>query len=186
MIRDDAMRLLLDLEQAGACTATGLNLDGVELSFDRYAALLGMLGEIKRRTSWMIGDALNYGERVYGETYAQAAEATGLRPSTLATYRWVCDRVPYERRLEGVSFSAHEAVATLNPGDQRRWLQRAADENWTRETLRSELRDAGLDRGSEPRPSLRTLAEQVAELAEPRDGGWWVPGDVFERLREAL
>ena len=27
---------------------------------------------------WCIGDWLNYGERRYGETYAQAIEATGL------------------------------------------------------------------------------------------------------------
>ena len=45
-----------------------------------------MLGQLHRTSSWLIGDLLNHIERVYGETYAQAAEATGLSKGALMNY----------------------------------------------------------------------------------------------------
>ncbi len=48
-----------------------------------YEAVLGRLEQSRRSLMWWIGDALAFGESKYGETYAQAVEATGYATETL-------------------------------------------------------------------------------------------------------
>ncbi len=186
----DAIRLLIDLEHAGACTPTALDLANVELTWERYVGIGALLGAIKRRTSWYLGDWLVEGEERFGEKMAQAADVTGLSPSTLVNYRWVCSRVPPVRRVEALSFGCHDAVAALGPRDQRSWLGKASREGWNRERLRAALRDAAvLPRAgrvalgeAQEQATLRIVdaRNRLLEAAAPRDGGWWVPGDVWE------
>lgn len=96
-----------------------------------------MFGQLHRTSAWLIGDLLNHIERVYGETYAQAAEATGLSKGALMNYTSVCRNIPRSRRRPTVPFSTHMDVAYLEPAEQERWLKEAADKGWTKEELRS-------------------------------------------------
>lgn len=130
------------LRESGAVTETELRLPA-DLEYESYEALAIMLGRVKRSTSWLIGDFILFGESVYGEKYAQAADMTGLAPQTLANYASICKHIPPSRRRPGVSFSLHGEVAYLSPKEQTQWLDQAEAEGWTKEVLRSAIREIG-------------------------------------------
>ena len=132
----EGIRFLAELEQAGAVTSTALVLPP-DTSYEKCEALAGMLGQLHRTSSWLIGDLLNHIERVYGETYAQAAEATGLSKGALMNYTSVCSHIPRSRRRPRVPFSTHMEVAYLEPDEQERWLKEAEHNRWTKEELRN-------------------------------------------------
>lgn len=115
------------LAHSGVVAECGLTLpDG--LPFAEWAAVGGLIGRIRRASLWWVGDWLNYGERVYGESYAQAMDATGLDYGTLRNAAWVASRFPLSRRRDNLSFAHHQAVAPLLPENQQRWLDAAAPE----------------------------------------------------------
>lgn len=130
-----ALELLSSLEQAGAITKTSLSLPP-DLPWDQYEALASMFGQLHRTSAWLIGDLLNFGEKVYGETYVQAAALTGLSEQTLINYASVCKHVPRSRRRASLSFSVHAEVAYLDPPDQEEWLKKAVEQGWKRPQLR--------------------------------------------------
>ena len=67
------------LEAAGAVvTSTSLTLVDPDLPWDTYERLGAFIGEMNRACSWWVGDLVVYGEKVYGETYAQIEHAIGL------------------------------------------------------------------------------------------------------------
>jgi len=130
------IQLLAELEKAGAITNTALILPP-DIPYAQCESLALMLGQLHRTSQWLIGDLLNHIERVYGETYAQAAEATGLSKGALMNYTSVCAHIPRSRRRARVPFSTHMEVAYLEPQEQERWLSQAAEKGWTKEELRA-------------------------------------------------
>lgn len=193
---DGAMRLLLDLEAAGACTPVALDLSAADLSWERYVGVLVWLGTLHKRMAWYTGDALNYGERHFGEEMAQAVSVLGMSERTLINRRWVCANVPPARRVPELSFSHHDAVAALGPREQRRWLREALEQKWSRERLREALRDAdALPRSgrvalgeaqANATQRLTTAARGVLGAARREHGGWWVPDEAWAALVEAV
>lgn len=141
------IQLLAELERAGAITSTALVLPP-DTPYDQCEALAAMFGQLHRTSAWLIGDLLNHIERVYGETYAQAAEATGLSRGALMNYTSVCSHIPRSRRRPKVPFSTHMEVAYLEPAEQEHWLKEADRNNWTKEELRSARKAA------DPTPAL--------------------------------
>lgn len=137
-IPSKGLQLLAELERAGAITETSLSLPP-GISYDKYEALVTMFGQLHRTSAWLLGDALNYGEKVYGETYTQAAIWTGLSEHTLANYASTCGRLPRSRRRKNLPFSIHAEVAWLTPEEQDDWLERASSSGWTRSIMREEL-----------------------------------------------
>ena len=133
----EGMKLLAQLEAAGAITSTALVLPP-ETPYAQCEALASMFGQLHRTSSWLIGDLLNHIERVYGETYAQAAEATGLSKGALMNYTSVCSHIPRSRRRAKVPFSTHMEVAYLEPAEQDRWLKEAERNRWTKDELRAQ------------------------------------------------
>lgn len=146
------IQLLAELEKAGAITPTALILPP-DTSYEQCEALAAMLGQLHRTSQWLIGDLLNHIERVYGETYAQAAEVTGLSRGALMNYTWVCSKIPRSRRRAKVPFSTHMDVAALEPADQDRWLKEAEKNAWTKEQLRQARQD---DEGA-PLPATEVI-----------------------------
>src|SRR5262245_16386204 len=119
-------------------TETGLELP-VELTFEEWAGIGNVLGTMARATPWLLGDWVNYGDRAYGETYAQALSETGLSYAYLSNAAWICRRVPPSRRREKLSFGHHEVVAPMTPAEQKRWLREAEKGEWTRATFREQV-----------------------------------------------
>jgi hypothetical protein len=142
------IQLLAQLEASGAITNTALVLPP-ETPYEQCEALAAMFGQLHRTSAWLIGDLLNHIERVYGETYAQAAEATGLSKGALMNYTSVCAHIPRSRRRATVPFSTHMEVAYLEPPEQERWLKEAAANRWTKEELR-----AARKKEADPTPAL--------------------------------
>jgi hypothetical protein len=138
------IQLLAELEAAGAITSTALTLSH-DTPYEQCESLAAMFGQLHRTSAWLIGDLLLHIERVYGETYAQAAEATGLSKGALMNYTSVCSHIPRSRRRAAVPFSTHMEVAYLEPADQERWLKEAEKRKWTKEELRSARRSEGKD-----------------------------------------
>lgn len=131
------LELLAELEKAGAITPTSLDLDP-ETPFPRWEALGALLGHVHRSACFLIGDWLNFGERVYGETYAQASDI-GLSESTLQNYASVARKVPPLRRRATLPYSSHALVAALEPAEQDRWLAQAEAEGWSRRELKAAM-----------------------------------------------
>ncbi len=127
------------LQRHGYLTETSFDLPA-DLPFDTYIMVGWKLAERRKRTMWWISEWLLFGERVYGETYSQAAEITGLSPDTLKNYVSTANRVPRERRRPELQFSHHQEVASLEPAEQEEWLDRAVVNKWTRAELRAQLR----------------------------------------------
>lgn len=132
----DPLDLLKEHEYLGR---TALDLPA-NLPYDQYVQLGWRLRERHDETVWWISEWILYGEKTYGETYAQAADITGLSPDTLKNYVSTANRVPRERRRAELKFGHHTEVASLEPQDQTVWLDKAVVNNWTRAELRAQLR----------------------------------------------
>lgn len=193
----EALTHLIELLDAQALTETSFTLDR-EIAYDEFEALCTYLGRMNRSCSWWIGDLLVYGEKVYGETYAQAADATGLAVQTLMNRAYVCNAIPPERRIAQLSFSTHSVVASKNAKEQTKWLKRAAKNGWTREQLVREIHDEenpGVEQelmpptdGQEaqvvaPARKLAALYDQLAEAIEDGGAGYYrVPREPMNLL----
>lgn len=119
-----------------------------------------VLGQMEKAVQWWIGDWLNFGEQAYGEKYSQALEETGLSYSALSHYAWVAARVC--TRVQTLSWSHHRAVAGLEPDEQREWLEKAGEQNWSKRDLEKQLRRRGLYSSDSPE--------------------WETPQDLFDTL----
>lgn len=119
-------------------TRVGLEITGAP-SFEQWCAYGQTLGEIEGAIQWWRGDWLNYGERAYGEKYAQAIEAFGREYQTLANYAYVTSRITLSRRRENLVFGIHAEVAPLEPVEQIRYLDLAAAEGLSIEKLRKRI-----------------------------------------------
>jgi len=128
-----------------------------------------LLSEKPRKpTKNWLGDWLAYGERAYGETYAQALDATDYEYGTLRDAMWVTKQFALSRRRDNLSWSHHREVAALPPDRQDHWLDRAEAEGLTRNGLRSQLT------GSEDR-HYRTQYTG--------DNEWYTPREVIAAVR---
>jgi hypothetical protein len=193
----DAFTIIQNLANAGAITPTSLQLD-LDVSYEHLEMMARYFGAINRFCQFWIGDLLLHAERVHGETYAQIASATGLAEQTLLNRVSVCKNVPPERRIAGLSFSAHAEVAPMGAREQSAWLGRAAKGGWSRAELRARIKakhqeDEGfaVDGAGEPPLSLPLLREVLQALLGAavlhEDGEYvLVPVEAFARLREAL
>lgn len=127
--------------QAGAeWNPNALVLPG-DLSFEQWEQVGATLSTMERGVNWWIGDWLNYGERAYGEKYAQAVEETGKRRQTLMNLASVAGRIPPDERRPDLSWSAHRAVAYLEPADRERLLDEAESKGWGSRELEDAVRN---------------------------------------------
>ena len=106
------------------------------LSYERWQEIGETLQNMAGALPFWVGDWLNYGERTYGETYAQAVEATGMKTQTLLNYASVASRVQLPARVDSLSWSHHREVAALEPPEQVALLERAVAENLSTRELR--------------------------------------------------
>ena len=85
-------------------TTTSLILDD-SLSFDEWSKIGHSLQKANRAIHWWIGDWLRFGERKYGEMYAQALEETPFEYLTLRNDVWVADAIELSRRRDNLSWA---------------------------------------------------------------------------------
>lgn len=91
-----------------------------------------------------LGDALAFGEREYGELYANEIDATRkfvlLNAKTIDNAMRIAKNVRPENRHEMLTFSHHDVVQGLEPEEQKELLDKAEDEAWTVAQLRKEVK----------------------------------------------
>jgi hypothetical protein len=106
------------------------------MKFEEGQAAIDMLCEVEDATPWMIGDALNSLEAIFGEKYSQAMKATGKKYDTLLHYCNIAARYAPQERVKGVLFTHHRAVAYIDPDLRQTYLEKAAREEMSVEELK--------------------------------------------------
>ena len=82
-------------------------------TFEEWAAMGEWLQSAERSLMWWIGDWMRFGERKWGEKYAQALDEFkwgGM--DKLRKLAWVARNVPVQNRRLGLTWSHHHAVAS--------------------------------------------------------------------------
>jgi len=138
---DSAFELFRSLEATGALTATSLDLSSrPDLTYEQLENLVAYWGYINNTSRWALFDTLRTIDMRHGDLVYQAAELTGLAPSTIENGMSIVNKVPKSRRRKGVHFSTHAEVTSLEPEDQKRWLKTAEEESLTRDELRARIK----------------------------------------------
>ncbi len=116
------------------------------LDYDEWEAVGKSLIQIQGSINWWLGDWLNEGERVFGETYAQAIEVTGWNVSRLQSAKWVSSRVPLENRFKELSWSHHHVASKYEPSEQHILLQSAVDDKLSTRAFKNHLKEYDADK----------------------------------------
>lgn len=94
---------------------------------------------------YWIGDFTRLTEATHGEQAAQVISGDFLDEKVIGECRAVAEAVTPELRALAPSFQHAKAVSRLkNPAQQRKWLQRALDEDWIASKLQTEVTAAGV------------------------------------------
>lgn len=154
-------------------TPTGLNLPD-DLTFDEWETIGNSLEAISVAWQWWYGDWWNFGESRYGQEHAQGLPDKDY--STKSHAASISRSIEVSRRRLNLSFSHHAEVASLEPDDQDRWLDRAEAEAWSVRDLRDAVR---MFKASEPKLPV------VVEASDAKGDGWSVlVGDFRDRLAD--
>jgi hypothetical protein len=119
-------------------TSTDVRIDG-KPEVEQWMGPLQFAIWCQRASPWWIGDLLNAGDARFGEAFSQACQGI-VSPDMLQRYESVARRVPPANRRQGLSWSAHAAVARLTTQQQRIILDQAEENGWNSEQLRVEVR----------------------------------------------
>jgi hypothetical protein len=142
----------------------GLEVDGTP-SEEHWVTVGQFLQRMNSSIQWLVGDWINYGERVWGKTYAEISQLTGYEESTLQQFAWIARSVQFSVRTENLSYGHHQLVASLKLPNkepdikaQQQWLARAVDNGWSVSTLRKEIL------GVKREPSEDIFADMLVQL----------------------
>ena len=126
----------------GEFTSSGWHAPA-QLSFKDWQETGQALTGIYRASKLARGDWLRYGENRYGEKYAQGIELTNMSEATLKGEVYVASAWPIEERTFNLSFSHYRETAPIardSLDEARDWMAAAQSGEWTRETLRDNLK----------------------------------------------
>jgi N6-adenosine-specific RNA methylase IME4 len=149
-------------------TKTSLTIDP-GTTYDNWESIGEQLNQIEGAIQWWIGDWLNFGERKYGEMYAQAVDEQ--QKNAWQNYKWVANVVESSTRVEDLSWSHHREVAALTLDEQVYWLDKAAEENISVSDLRHAIKVKRFDDGvgELPNDKYRVIyADPPWEYATPQ------------------
>lgn len=103
-----------------SCVKLGSNYAefDADTPYEEWSKALGRLQNADAAMRWWMGDALLFGERKYGEMYAQAVHETPYENQTLRKSVYVAGRFELFRRRNNLSFKHHQEVASLGDAAQ--------------------------------------------------------------------
>lgn len=120
----DELVYIGSIPDAVSVTDVGLQFNH-DIEYDQWLRLMATLQQLTTAFQFAIGDALNYGQKRYGEKYAQAMDATGCAYQSLANWSWVASHVPLDNRVAGLSWTHHRIVAHVGTDQQKQLLESA-------------------------------------------------------------
>jgi hypothetical protein len=162
-------RKLLVIPRGVEVSPTGLKITA-KLSYREWEKLGVTLQAIHRSILWWAGDWLLWGEKTFSEEFSQAIAEYSKQ--TLCNAMWVSKQIEPSRRLENLSWSHHQEVASLDKGKQDRFLREAVENKWGVHELRQQIR---LFRSPEPKidwqkpadpPEVHVNSEEYEEVGE--------------------
>lgn len=109
-------------------------------TFEQWLEVGAFIKQAHGAVHFWIGDWLNYGEKVFGESYSVALDQSSYEYQTLASDKWVAGRIDPISRRETLSFEHHKEVADLDKEDQEVLLKQAEEHKLNRKTFRSVVR----------------------------------------------
>lgn len=127
--------------EAFTATPTGLIISNGDVPIEIWQAYGRAVRRVEGSIHWVIGDWLNYGERVYGEKFSQAIGETNYDRETLRVDSWLASRIESVRRRTNLSWSLHREVGALEPDEQDHWLAIAEKEKLSTRKLRRAVRE---------------------------------------------
>lgn len=119
-------------------------------SLHSWKAIGEQLLAVADSSTWWIADWLAFGESTFKDRYLEAAKKTHLNYQTLRNYTWVARRFELSRRRDSLTFGHHAEVAALETPEQDYWLRKAEEFGWSRNKLRSEVRESLRERQDHP------------------------------------
>src|ERR1051326_3082862 len=124
------------LSLPGEVTPTSLLLPS-RTSFEEWLEIGDRLQKAEQGLMWWIGDWWAFGDHKYGERASQFADPDKSEYSfqTLADAGWVSRQIETSRRREVLSWSHHKEVAALEPEEQERFLNAAAEHGLSQKDL---------------------------------------------------
>jgi hypothetical protein len=158
-------------------TSTSLTLPR-GLLFDQYRVIAKKLEGGHRQCQWGLADLLHQGEGLFGERYAQISAELNLNAQYLMDLKSVAARVAPELRREGLSFGHHRAVASLEREAQKKLLDLAERNCWTREVLTAAVKQ--YQASLEAPPSEESDEERVFYPEGTEDHGSLVTDPLAE------
>lgn len=98
------------------------------------------LRQMEQSVMWWIGDWLRFGEVKYGQTYKDAAQATGYAVGTLKIAKHVSETFsePLVRHND-LTFDHHRLAAPLEANERETVLSKAARENQSTREMKAEI-----------------------------------------------
>lgn len=113
-------------------------------TLDQFTAAITFATGAYDASPYWVGDLCNYaeGRKDWAEKLDQAMEVSGLARHTLVKLAYIARRTPPEIRKIAPSISHAEEVAALPTASQRRFLEKATSEGWTKNELRQHVRAA--------------------------------------------
>lgn len=200
MSEHQALVSLGELEKGGMITALGFVMQP-GMPFGRFQAICRAVGEAREQINFVMGDLAIAAEAEYGHEGYQALEELAVSPDALQQYARVAERIPRTRRVPGLSWSHHRAVASLEPAVADAYLAEARSRGWAKWQLEEAIRS---DRPADPPPGEGTggnegaASQYVVEVVAARAERVWnaaqlsdadhylVPAGPMEELAEAL
>jgi hypothetical protein len=139
----------LSLQLPSTHSEVGIDLSGVELSYDQWEQYAQNAIGVQEKVQWVLGDILSYGFEKYTTDYSDRLVKFGAKlanlnhsKAQLYNYTYVSNKVPISVRTEKLSWTHHWIVAPLSVEDQRKYLALAVENEWSKEALKAALKKA--------------------------------------------
>ena len=189
-----------DYARAGVITLRSMDVSSLpeqHRTYERVSALGTQMGVLANSLPFWQGDLLIWTREHMPEEFPQLAADTGLSERTLLQRMYLVENIPPERRVNGVSYSCHLAVASLSPKEQRQWLKLAHDKGLSTDELRERMKakrkddrpELPIEEGGEiDDAQVVEVAKAILRDAKPAGDGQHhqVPNEDIARLRAAL
>lgn len=128
-----------------------LTLDD-NLTLEEWKVLGQQLKQVEGSVQFWIGDWARFGDKkgyyTNPKVYDELEEITGLGRGTIQNYKSVAERTS-SLRNEDLSFNHHVEVAKLKPDQQKKFLDKASEENLSVRELRDEIRKSEVKKPTE-------------------------------------
>lgn len=137
----------------------GLTVTG-KPEFGHYEAAMQCAVYLGQHSGWWIADLLEYGYKRpdWEGLIDEIVDAKTFTASTVSQYRYLSRSVPAHERVDGLSMSHHEAVASLPSPDKKYYLEQAKRDHLSVSSLKQVIR--------KERKTTKILKGQASELAK--------------------